>query len=141
MRRYDRGVGNVLVTEEAVAPVPPRGADAFMCRVLCVPDTRTAVSASKVQSLFSTSILISASRCLFAYVILPIITPLLGAATSVGPAIGIPISVVALYFDVKGIRRFWFARHRHRWAFTWLYLAVMALVTTFLVLDIIKLAK
>ena len=117
-----------------------RAADAWMCRLLCVPDVRVAVPASKVQRLFSTSILISASRCLFAYVILPIITPLLGAATSVGPSLGIPIALVALVFDVKGIRRFWIARHRHRWAFTWLYVAVMALVTTFLVMDITKLA-
>lgn len=134
-------MSELLVTPETIEPPPEHAADAFMYRLLRVPDTRAAVSAAKVQSLFSTSILISASRCLFAYVILPIITPLLGAATSVGPAIGIPISVVALYFDVKGIRRFWFARHRHRWAFTWLYVAVMALVTTFLVLDITKLAK
>ena len=111
-----------------------------MNRLLFIPDQPRAVPTSAVQRLFSASILISAFRCLFAYVLLPIITPLLGAATSVGPAVGIPIALVALVFDVRGIRRFWLVRHRSRWAFTLLYVAVMALVLTFLVTDITKLA-
>jgi hypothetical protein len=47
--------------------------------------------------------------------------------------------VVALVFDVRGVRRFWLANHRWRWPITFIYLAVMALVTVLLVGDVIKL--
>jgi hypothetical protein len=83
---------------------------------------------------------LSALRCLLSYVVFPIVTPLVGAAASVGPAIGLPIAVLALVFDVMGIRRFWLAGHRWRWAMTGIYVLVMALVTTLLVGDIIKLS-
>lgn len=94
------------------------------------------VSEEQLQRVFSVSILLSAFRCLLSYIILPIVTPLLGAATSVGPAIGIPVGILALGFDVAAIRRFWVSRHRWRWVMTVLYVAVMGMVTFLLVRDI-----
>jgi len=93
-----------------------------------------------VHRLFSTSIVLSALRCLLSYIILPILTPALGAAAGVGPIIGLPVGVIALVFDVKGIRRFWQADHRLRWPVTGLYLVVMGLVTSLVIKDIIHLA-
>jgi hypothetical protein len=90
--------------------------------------------------MFSASILISATRCLLGYVVLPIVTPALGAAAGVAPIIGIPVGIVALVFDVRGIRRFFVADHRWRWPITGLYLAVMVLVTILLVRDFIHIA-
>ncbi len=83
---------------------------------------------------------ISGLRCLLSYLVLPILTPALGAAAGVGPIIGIPIAVVALVFDVRGIRRFWLADHRWRWPITVVYLAVMGLVASLLATDITHLA-
>lgn len=80
--------------------------------------------------------LISAFRCLLSYIVLPVITPALGVAAGAGPAIGIPVGVLALVFDVMGIRRFWVARHRLRWPMTAIYLAVMAMVSVLLGRDI-----
>ena len=97
---------------------------------------RPAVTEQQLQRVFSVSILLSAFRCLLSYIILPIVTPLLGAATSVGPALGIPVGITALVFDVVAIRRFWVARHRWRWAMTAVYIAVMGMVTALLVGDI-----
>jgi len=62
-------------------------------------------------------------------------------ATGVGPAIGIPIAVLALTFDVIGIRRFWVNDHRWRWGMTVIYAAVMVLVSALLVGDIVHLAS
>jgi hypothetical protein len=115
------------------------GAEAIVRRILRVPDRKAATN-DEAQRLFGTSMLLSALRCLLTYVVFPIITPLLGTATDVGPAIGIPIAVVALIFDVLGIRRFWLANHRWRWPVSFIYLAVMALVTYLLVGDIVSLA-
>ena len=89
-----------------------------------------------MQRTFSVGILLSAFRCLLSYVILPVVTPVLGAATNIGPALGIPVAAVALVFDAVGIRRFWLVRHRWRWPVTFIYLAVMGLVASLLVTDI-----
>jgi hypothetical protein len=123
-------------------PVPRRpGADVAMRRLLRIPEQHGAVSAAQAQRLFSGSILLSALRCLLSYIVFPVLTPLLGAATSVGPAVGLPIGILALFFDVRGIRRFWLADHRQRWTITLIYVAVMALVITLVVGDIVKLTR
>jgi hypothetical protein len=134
-------VGQVL-SDAKVAPQPdvrPR-AETVMRRLLFVPDGPATVGEASAHRIFNVSMGLSALRCLLSYVVFPIVTPLIGAATDVGPAIGIPIAVVALFFDVLGIRRFWLASHRWRWAMTVVYVAVMSLVASLLVGDIIKLA-
>lgn len=103
-----------------------------MRRLLRVPSEGEVTSERDVHRLFSASILVSALRCLLSYVVFPIAAPAIGAAGGVGPAIGIPIALVALYFDARGIRRFWLADHRYRWPITALYLAVMVLVCVLL---------
>jgi len=108
-------------------------------RVLFVPEGPPTAGEASAHRIFNVSIAISALRCLLSYVVFPIVTPLLGAAASVGPGIGIPIAVVALVFDVMGIRRFWLAQHRWRWIMTLVYALVMGLVTSLLVGDIIEL--
>jgi hypothetical protein len=114
--------------------------DAFMRRLLFVPEGPVTVGESSTHRIFNVSIGLSALRCLLSYVVFPIVTPLLGAAAKVGPGIGIPIAVLALFFDVIGIRRFWLSNHHWRWAMTVIYVLVMGLVTSLLVADIIKLS-
>jgi hypothetical protein len=117
---------------------PP--ADQAMRRLLRIPQRGPAASEDSTHRIFSFSIVLSALRCLLTYIILPVLTPLLGAATSVGPAVGIPLAVVALVFDVRGIRRFWLADHRYRWQMTGIYLVVMGLVVALLVGNLISIA-
>ncbi|HZT65479.1 MAG TPA: hypothetical protein VFA11_06800 [Acidimicrobiales bacterium] len=81
-----------------------------------------------VYRTFSVSMVLSGLRCVLSYVILPLVTPVIGAAAGVGAAVGIPVGVVAIAFDVLGIRRFWRARHRLRWPMTVVYLAVIGMV-------------
>jgi hypothetical protein len=115
---------------------PPSRADAVARRVLLIPSGPGGASEADAQRLFSTSILISALRCLLTYIVFPVVTPLVGALSGVAPIIGIPIAVVALVFDVLGIRRFFLAGHRLRWPVTVIYLAVMGLVAYLLAGDI-----
>ena len=130
------------VEAPARAPVPRSGrapvskADAVARRVLLIPPGPGDTSDADAQRLFSTSILISALRCLLTYIVFPVVTPLVGALSGVAPVIGIPIAVVALVFDVLGIRRFFVAGHRLRWPVTAIYLAVMGLVAYLLAGDI-----
>jgi hypothetical protein len=129
----------------AAVPAPSREgrstADVAMRRLLRVPEQRPRPKERDVHRIFSASILVSALRCLLSYVVFPILAPAIGAAGGVGPAIGIPIALVALYFDAKGIRRFWLADHRYRWQITLLYLAVMALVLVLLGENLAQLAR
>lgn len=112
--------------------------DQRMRRLLRVPERRPAASEDSTHRIFSVSILLSALRCLLSYIVLPILAPVLGATGSVGPAIGIPLAVVALYFDVRGIRRFWLADHHLRWQMTGVYAVVMAFVVALLIINLIS---
>lgn len=131
-------VDPAVATEPAPAtgsPVPV--ADRAVRRLLRVPEGRPRVDESDTHRIFSISILLSALRCLLSYIVLPILLPLLGLAKGVGPIIGIPVGVLALIFDVLGVRRFWLADHRQKWAFTALYATVGTMVTVLLVTDIV----
>lgn len=85
---------------------------------------------------FSTSILISATRCLLTYVVLPFVAPLVGIAKNVGPGFGIAIGVVAIGSNVLTIRRFHRAQHRWRWAYTVIAVTVIAMLLVLMARDI-----
>ncbi len=110
--------------------------DQFMRRLLRIPDERKPIPESDTNRIFGTSILLSATRCLLSYIVLPILLPAIGLAKGVGPIIGIPIGILALTFDFLGIRRFWLADHHQRWLFTGIYAVVGAMVLTLLIVDI-----
>jgi hypothetical protein len=108
-----------------------------MRRLLRVPEDQAPIDESETHKIFSASIFLSALRCLVSYILLPVVLPAIGVARGVGPAIGIPIGALALTFDYQGIRRFWLADHRQRWAFTALYAVVAGMVLTLLIIDIV----
>jgi hypothetical protein len=114
-------------------------ADQAMRHLLRVPDERAVLPESSTHRIFGASILLSATRCLLSYIVLPILLPLLGLAKGVGPVISIPVGVLALTFDYLGIRRFWLADHHQKWMFTALYAVVGAMVATLLVIDVVDL--
>jgi hypothetical protein len=79
---------------------------------------RPRVSEAAARRAFSTSMMVSAARCLLTYILLPFVAPVLGIAGDVGPGVGIPIGLVAIVSNVLTIRRFHAAEHRMRWAYT-----------------------
>lgn len=85
---------------------------------------------------FSTSVMVSAVRCLLAYVVFPWILPLLGVAKGVGPWIGLAVGVVAIGFNVASIRRFMRSGHRYRYWVSALNVAVIGLLLVLIVRDI-----
>lgn len=135
-----------IVAPEARAIAPFGTAEAARARrswpdqvarkVLLVPDRS---NAGQVYNVFSSSIMLSATRCLLAYIVFPLLGGL-GALPLVGPAIGLPVGAAALVFDVRAIRRFFVAEHRWRWAAAALYLTVMAMVSYLVARDISRLA-
>ena len=123
------------------ARAPGSRADGAMRRLLFVPGGAPVARDQSAHRMFSLGIALSALRCLLSYVVFPILTPVIGVATGVAPVIGIPIAVLALVFDVVGIRRFWLANHRWRWGMTVIYATVMGMVGALLVADIVHLVS
>ncbi len=108
-----------------------------MRHLLRIPEHQTPIDEAETHRIFSASIFLSALRCLVSYIVLPVLLPAIGVARGVGPAIGIPIGLLALTFDYLGIRRFWLADHRQRWAFSALYAVVGGMVLILLIVDIV----
>ncbi len=92
-------------------------------------------TAEDAEQVFSQSIIISATRCVLTYVIFPFAAPIVGLA-GVGPWVGVVLSLVAIYFNVYSIRRFWAADHRWKKPMSVLNVGVIILVTILLVLDL-----
>ena len=137
-------VGSLAQTPTLVRPGPSSDsglgwADKAMARLLRVPLGRPRATEAQAQSLFRTSIAISAVRCVVSYLAVPIALPFLGSLSNVAPAVEIVLSVVALAFDVKALRRFWLAWHSWRWAMTLVYTVVMVLITVLLVSNVASL--
>lgn len=91
------------------------------------------------QRAFSTSILVSATRCLLTYIVLPFVAPIVGIAKDVGPGLGIAIGLVAIGSNVLTIRRFHRAQHRWRWAYTGIAVTVIGLLLVLMAQDILDL--
>ena len=102
--------------------------------------TDTAAAASELDEASARtlrfSILISAIRCTLAYVILPFVTPFIGLAPGVGPAVGIPISLIALWANAASIKRHWRSDHRWKWPVSVLNAGIIVLLVILLVLDV-----
>lgn len=114
-------------------------ADVAARRILRLPE-RPETSRPDANRAFSTSVAVSAVRCLLTYVVLPFVTPALGVATGVGPVVGLVIGVVAVIANVVTIRRFWRADHPRRWMFTAVSSGVIVLLLVLLAQDIAQLA-
>ena len=93
--------------------------DRRMRRLLRLPEDPTpTASVASARRVFEVSIYISAARCLLTYIVLPFVFPIIGVSTSATPAVGIPVSLVAVAADLMSIRRFWRADHKFRWHYT-----------------------
>jgi hypothetical protein len=119
------------------AGATPPAAEAAVRRILCIPQGAARPTEAETSRIFTVSMAMTGVRCVFTYGIVPVMTPALGAVAA--PWIGIPLSLLALVFDVRGIRSFWRAYHPQRWLMTVLYLVVMGFVTYLLVRDLMHL--
>ena len=126
----------------APAPAPPREMsplDLKMRRLLRLPPGPPTASVASARRVFEVSIYISAARCLLTYIVLPFVFPLIGVSTSATPAVGIPVSLIAIAADVMSIRRFWRAHHRYRWHYTVLAGSIITAMVVLIITDTVNL--
>jgi hypothetical protein len=108
------------------------GADRFMRRLLRVGDDvdRNAILGARRNT--TVALMISGIRCTITYLLIPILAPVLGFLEVFGPPLTITLSFVAIGMGISGVRRFWMADHKHRWAYT----GFIALVNVLLLIGI-----
>lgn len=62
--------------------------------------------------------MVSGIRCIITYLLVPVVAPIVNLSSAVSTRLVIVLSVVAIVMGISGIRRFWIADHRLRWAYT-----------------------
>ncbi|MGH8911013.1 MAG: hypothetical protein ACRDVD_00755 [Acidimicrobiia bacterium] len=114
-------------------------ADQVMRRMLGVEGDPVPGAVFDAQNKLRSSIIISGIRCIITYLLVPIVTPILGFMGTVAAPVSIALSVIAIGFGYNSLRRFWLADHRLRWRYTIFIVVVWALLMVGIVLDVIRL--
>ena len=115
-------------------------ADRLMGRLLFVDMTDQPADATtttkRAERAFGLSLAFSGIRCVLQYVVLPFVLPLLGIATSAGTYINFAISLLAVVAVISSLRRFWKVRYQYRWQYLAVALVTLAILTTFILMDL-----
>lgn len=90
---------------------------------------------------FSSSIALSAVRCLITYVFVPLVGPVAGLAGGVGAWLGLALGIVSAAFIIYSVRRFFAADHKWRWAYGTIGTGLLVLLTIQAVIDIAHLTS
>ncbi|QGG93652.1 hypothetical protein [Actinomarinicola tropica] len=116
---------------------PPRSdADRAMRRLLRLPVDGPKTSILGAEGAFQKSIAISAARCLFTYVLLPVLRPLVDLSGGVGPVLGLLVGAVSMVAIAFSVRRFFAADHKYRWHYTVVGGGIFVLLVWQSVLDV-----
>lgn len=109
-----------------------------MLRLLRLPAERSGTDA-EARSAFQQSIVISSIRCLLTYIVFPFVLPTVGFLASIGPLLGVVVSLAAVVSITISMRRFWRVRHAKRWHYTILAGVMLCFIVVLLVLDVLAL--
>lgn len=104
------------------SPYERSPADVFMRKLLRLPTDAAPTSVFGAEDAFGKSIAISAIRCTFTYILLPLLAPVLNPIIRVsdGPAapiIGIVLGLVSMVAITFSMRRFFGSDHKWRWGY------------------------
>ena len=109
-------------------------ADRFMRRLLRVEGDPEPGAIFGAQKAMTNSIMVSAVRCTITYLVIPILTPILGVLDVLSVPVSIVLCTVALVMSTRSLRRFWKADHSKRWHYT----ALVVVVWSFLAFALVK---
>jgi hypothetical protein len=88
------------------------------------------------QRAMTNSILVSAIRCTITYLLVPVLTPIVGVLDLVDAPLSLVLCGLAFVMSSRSLRRFWRADHAKRWHYTALVAAVWAFLAVAVVRDI-----
>ncbi|CAN5307075.1 hypothetical protein BH18ACT5_BH18ACT5_11350 [soil metagenome] len=104
-----------------------------LLRVGDVVDKNAIVGARRSTT---TAIVASGIRCTITYLLIPILTPLVGLLDTLDAPISLALSSFAILMGIAGVRRFWVADHRARWSYTAFICAMLVLLSVAIASDI-----
>ena len=109
---------DAVVSTPVDQSVPVRSpADRFMRRILFLPADGAPESIVGTEGVFSRSILISATRCLLMYVLLPLLAPIVHLTSTTTPIVGLVLALVSMAAITYSMRRFFGSDHKYRWGY------------------------
>lgn len=85
------------------------------------------------------SLVVSAVRCILAYVVVPIALPLVAWADVFATPASLVLSVIAVLLGVRSLRRVWQANWTHRWSYTVFIAVVVVLLGITITVDVVTL--
>ncbi len=118
------------------AVVTRPAADQWMRRLLRIQGDAVPGAVFDAQNKLRSSIIISGIRCVITYLLVPIVTPIIGFMGAVAAPVSIALSVLAIVLGYNSMRRFWLADHRLRWRYTLFIVVVWALLVVGIGFDV-----
>lgn len=122
------------MTSAVRAERPP--ADQFIRRLLGVEGEAVPGAVFDAQNKLRSSIIISGIRCVITYLLVPIVTPIIGFMGVLAAPVSIALSVLAIVLGHNSLKRFWMADHRLRWRYTAFIVVVWLLLAAGIVWDL-----
>lgn len=110
---------NSLETNATVQPVPEQAAET-----------------ANAERAFSFALLFSGVRCIFMYVVLPFVLPLVGIAGNFSLYIDIVINIVAIAAVIYSLRKFWMIDYKYKWQYTPVAIVALLVLVAFIALDL-----
>jgi hypothetical protein len=105
--------------------------------ILNPSESTTGADDRRSYNVFSLSMVFSGLRCLFSYVLVPFVTPFL--SLGLRAAIGLPLGVFAIFFDLFALRRFYKSKNKYRLYISLIYAGIIGLLVVLVIRDILNL--
>lgn len=120
---------------------PPRpAADRAVRRLLRIEGDPEPGVIFGAQRAMTNSIAVSAVRCIITYLLVPILTPIVGVLDLVAAPLSLALCGLAFVMSTRSLRRFWRADHAKRWHYTALIVAVWVFLVVAVARDVTQLA-
>ncbi len=95
-----------------------------------------ATETTRAERAFSFALLFSGVRCIFMYVVLPFVLPVIGIAGNFSLYIDIVINLIAIAAVVYSLRKFWIIDYKYKWQYTPVAVVALVVLVAFIGLDI-----
>lgn len=91
--------------------------------------------AAPAERAFGFSLIFSGVRCVLQYVILPFVLPVIGVTIEAAVPLVLAINIVAVFFILYSVRRFWEINYKYKWQYLPLAFVALIILGVFIALD------
>ncbi len=122
---------------EQLTPTLP-AKEQFIRKILRVGDDVDKGAILGARRSTKAALVISGVRCTITYLLVPVLAPVVGILDTINAPLSIALSIVAISMGISGVRRFWMADHRARWAYTGFIGLVLVLLFVGIAFDVAR---